>query len=145
MSHMLFGYGILGDRLVSGQVYGWSEVGFRPGNRSSGQSISTHSKESMAICHCIFMERSLRRKGVLHFIFCIQRTIVVVLGCGHFCRAEVCSWRLSWGGLSGGPGLFLVDRSSLAARVCSGAMGSGGEGGRINADKKFSSGTIHKG
>jgi len=52
---------------------------------------------------------------------------------------------LSWGGLSGGLELFLVDRSRLAAGMYSGAMGSGREGGRINADKKFSSGWIHKG
>jgi len=35
------------------------------------RSISSHSSDSMAIFHCVLMERNLYKKGVLHFIFCI--------------------------------------------------------------------------
>ena len=92
------------------------------------------------------MERNRRMKGVLHFIFFRYRTIVVVLGFGHSCRAMACSCKwLSWGGLYGGPELFIVSRSRLAARMYSVTIGSGREGDRINADRKFSSGWIQGG
>jgi len=107
----------------------------------------SHSSGSMAIFHCMFIERSLRRKRVFHSILFRYSTMVAVLGCGHSCLTVVCScvW-FSWGGLY--ESVALDPRSSqarLASRLCSGAIGSGREGGRINADKKFSSGWIQVG
>ena len=75
----------------------------------------------MAIFHCVFIERNLRRKWVLHSIF----IIVAVLGCGHSCLSAFCSC------------IFLSVTGLGSGSACSGR-----EGGRINADRRFSSGWI---
>jgi len=82
----------------------------------------------MAIFHCVFIERNLRRKGVFHSILRKYSIIVAVLGRGHSCLPAFCSW-------------ILLSVSSLG----SGSACSGREGGRINADRRFSSGWIQVG
>jgi len=83
------------------------------------------SIESMAVFHCVFIERNLRRKGVFHSIFGKYSIIVAVLGCDHSCLSAFCS-------------CILLSVSGLG----SGSACSGREGGRINADRRFSSGWI---
>ena len=82
----------------------------------------------MAIFHCIFIERNLRRKGVFHSILFKYSIMVAVLGCDHSCLTVVCSC------------VFL----SITG-LGSGSIGSGREGGRINADRRFSSSWIQVG
>ena len=82
----------------------------------------------MAIFHCVFIERSLRRKGVFHSILLKYSIIVAVLGCGHSCLTVVCSCVF--------PSVASLGSVSSSA---------GREGGRISADRRFSSSWIQEG
>ena len=94
----------------------------------------------MCISHCLFIERNLRKNGVLHCILCRYPTMISVFSWGHSWRSMACScmW-MFWGGpfwtLS-----FLI--AKLASTRFVGATPSGREGPRIKADSRFSSGWI---
>ena len=69
----------------------WLFRGWIPPWQQELKSKYSHSRESMVIFHCMFIERSLPRKGVFHSFFFRYSTMVAVLGCGHSCLAVACS------------------------------------------------------
>ena len=96
----------------------WLLRGWIPPWQQELKSKYLISIESIAIFHCMFIERNLRRQGVFHSILIKYSTMVAVLGCGQSCLTMICSCN-----------------SLSVTSLGSEASGSGREGGRINADR----------